>query len=207
MLSNIKQIKFFALFFFVFCNLTSYLFSENSFSEQNKNLLGNNDAKYTLVEYASMSCIHCANFHNDEFPKIKEDFIDTGKIKFIYRDFPLDRPAMFASMVANCFTGNQYYEVLSSLYRNQKTWITQSNNSDKFYSAIHESLKVHGITLKKVLECVDDKNENNKKTWNSIISARLEGQDKGVNSTPSFFLNGKKIEEPLKYELLEKLIK
>ena len=111
-----------------------------------------------------MSCVHCANFHNNEFPKIKRDFIDTGKLKFIYKDFPLDRPAMFASMVANCFKGNQYFEILSSLYRNQKAWVTVSDNSGKFYSAIHNILKVHGISLQKVLECVDDKSEINKKT-------------------------------------------
>ena len=60
-----------------------------------------------------MSCVHC-DFHNNEFPKIKKNFIDTGKLKFIYKDFLLDRPAMFASMVANCFTGDQYFEILSS---------------------------------------------------------------------------------------------
>ena len=68
-------------------------------------------------------------------------------------------------------------------------------------------MKVHGISLQKVLECVDDKSEINENTWNRIISSRLEGQKDGVNSTPSFFLNGKKLEEPLNYELLQKLLK
>ena len=114
---------------------------------------------------------------------------------------------MFASMVANCFKGDQYFEILSSLYRSQKAWVIESDNSGKFYSAIHKILKVHGISLQKVLECVDDKSEINKKTWNRIITSRLEGQKDGVNSTPSFFLNGKKLEEPLNYELIQKLLK
>ena len=98
-------------------------------------------------------------------------------------------------------------EILSTLYRNQKEWVIEANNSGKFYSAIHNSLKVHGITLDKILGCIDDKSEVNKKTWSKIIATRLEGQKNGVNSTPSFFLNGEKIEEPFSYELLQKLVK
>ena len=177
MLLNIKLIKILSLFFILFCFIP-FTNLETNQSNNIVNQLGNNSAKYTLVEYASMSCVHCANFHNNEFPKIKRDFIDTGKIKFIYKDFPLDKPAMFASMVANCFSGEQYYEILSSLYRNQKAWVTKSNNTGPFYNAIHNVLKVHGVSLKKILECVDDKSEINKKTWNSIIATRLEGQKK-----------------------------
>ena len=200
MLFNIKLIKIITLFFFISCSFISSLTQKLRATQ--KILLINWVVilQNILVEYASMSCVHCANFHNNEFPKIKKDFIDTGKLKYIYKDFPLDRPAMFASMVANCFKGDQYYEILSSLYRNQKAWVTESNNSGKFYSAIHNILKVHGITFKKVLSCVDDKSPINKKTWNKIIATRLEGQKDGVNSTPSFFLM-EKIDEPLNYEV------
>ena len=206
MLLNIKLIKILSLFFILFFCIP-FTNLETNQSNNIVNQLGNNSAKYTLVEYASMSCVHCANFHNNEFPKIKRDFIGTGKIKFVYKDFPLDKPAMFASMVTNCFTGEQYYEILSSLYRNQEAWVTKSNNTGTFYNAIHNVLKVNGVSLKKILECVDDKSEINKKTWNSIIATRLEGQKIGVNSTPSFFLNGKKIEEAFNYGLLKQLIK
>ncbi len=171
------------------------------------NQLGNNEATNVLIEYASLSCVHCANFHNNELPKIKTNLIDTGKLKFIYKDFPLDRPAMYASMVTNCFSGDQYFAVLSSLYRNQKKWVSVADNSGKFYGAIHSTLKIHDITLNKVIECIDDKRDINKKTWDSILASRLEGQKIGVNSTPSFFLNGKKIEKPISYDLLQKLIK
>ena len=207
MIFNIKLIKILTLFFLISCSFISSSYTNSELSKNHVNQLGSDTAEYLLVEYASMSCVHCANFHNNEFPKIKKNFIDTGKLKFIYKDFPLDRPAMFASMVANCFTGDQYFEILSSLFRNQKAWVTESDNSGKFYSAIHNILKVHGISLQKVLECVDDKSEINQKTWNRIIASRLEGQKDGVNSTPSFFLNGKKLEEPLNYELLQKLLK
>ena len=206
MIFNIKLIKILTLFFLISYSFISSSYADTELSKNHVKQLGNDDAVNLLVEYASMSCVHCANFHNDEFPKIKKNFIDTGKLKFIYKDFPLDRPAMFASMVANCFTGDQYFEILSSLYRNQKAWVIESDNSGKFYSAIHKILKVHGISLKKVLECVDDKSEINKKTWDRIITSRLEGQKNGVNSTPSFFLNGRKLEEPLNYELIKSLL-
>ena len=176
--------------------------ANNSFKQ-----LGNNEAPNILLEYASLSCVHCANFHNNELPKIKKNLIDTGKLKFIYKDFPLDRPAMYASMVAHCFSGDQYFAVLSSLYRNQKKWVSVADSTDNFYGTIHNILKIHGITLDKTMECVDDKKDVNKKTWDSILSSRLEGQKIGVNSTPSFFLNGEKIEKPMSYDLLQKLIK
>ena len=74
---------------------------------------------------------------------IKTKLIDSGKLKFIYKDFPFDRPAMYASMVANCFSGDQYFEVLSSLYRNQKKWISVADNSGNFYIAIHNLSLIH----------------------------------------------------------------
>ena len=175
-------------------------------SHKNKNVLGDNNAINTLVEYASMSCVHCANFHNNDLPKIKSNLIDNGKLKFIYKDFPLDRPAMYASMIAHCFSGEQYFEVLSSLYRNQKKWVSVADTSGKFYSSLHNILKIHDITLDKIIECVDDKSEINKKKWNNILASRLEGQNMGVNSTPTFFLNGKKIEKPVNFEVLNEMI-
>ena len=192
------------LFFFCICLSNSY--TENN-PDYNFNKLGEESADNTLVEYASMSCIHCANFHNNELPKIKSTLIDRGKLRFIYKDFPLDRPAMYASMVAHCFTGDQYFEVLSSLYRNQKKWVIASENSGNFYSTLHNILKIHDITLDKIIECVDAESDINKKKWDKILLSRLEGQKIGVNSTPTFFLNGKKLEKPVNYELINELIK
>ena len=100
-----KLIKIITLFLLISCSFISSSYTNSELAKNQVNQLGSDTAEYVLVEYASMSCVHCANFHNNEFPKIKKNFIDTGKLKFIYKDFPLDRPAMFASMVANCFKG------------------------------------------------------------------------------------------------------
>ena len=197
--------KLILVFLIIYLSISQAL--TDSHKNKNENILGDNNAINTLVEYASMSCVHCANFHKNDLPKIKSNLIDNGKLKFIYKDFPLDRPAMYASMIAHCFSGEQYFEVLSSLYRNQKKWVSVADTSGKFYSSLHNILKIHDVTLDKIIECVDDKSEINKKTWDRIITSRLEGQKDGVNSTPSFFLNGKKLDEPLSYELIRKLLK
>tara|TARA_E500000331_G_C17215808_1_gene695846 strand:- start:937 stop:1557 length:621 start_codon:yes stop_codon:yes gene_type:complete len=199
-LNKLSTLKIIIFYCFIFSLCADSKVSSKEFS------LGSTKAENILVEYASLSCVHCANFHNEVLPKIKTKFIDTGKLRYIYKDFPLDKPAMFAAMIAHCYSDNQYFEVLSSLYRNQKAWVTASDNTEKFYDAIHGILKIHGISLQKINQCVDDKNKTNQKTWDDILAARLEGQNIGVKSTPSFFLNGKRIEEAISIELLEKLI-
>ena len=196
--------KLILVFLIIYLSISQAL--TDSHKNKNENILGDNNATNTLVEYASMSCVHCANFHNNDLPKIKSNLIDNGKLKFIYKDFPLDRPAMYASMIAHCFSGEQYFEVLSSLYRNQKKWVSVADTSGKFYSSLHNILKIHDVTLDKIIECVDDKSDINKKKWNNILASRLEGQNMGVNSTPTFFLNGKKIEKPVNFEVLNEMI-
>ena len=196
--------KLILVFLIIYFSISQAL--TDSHKNKNENILGDNNATNTLVEYASMSCVHCANFHNNDLPKIKSNLIDNGKLKFIYKDFPLDRPAMYASMIAHCFSGEQYFEVLSSLYRNQKKWVSVADTSGKFYSSLHNILKIHDVTLDKIIECVDDKSDINKKKWNNILASRLEGQNMGVNSTPTFFLNGKKIEKPVNFEVLNEMI-
>ena len=81
------------------------LVAESQTNDKKKNILGNLNAPNTLIEYASLSCVHCANFHNQKLPEIKEKLIKKGKLQYIYRDFPLDMPAMLAAMVTNCYEG------------------------------------------------------------------------------------------------------
>ena len=195
--------KVIALAVFVLFSLK--LVAENTVIDSKKNILGNLNAPNTLIEYASLSCVHCANFHNQKLPEIKEKLIKTGKLKYIYRDFPLDLPAMLAAMVTNCYEGEQFHTTLNSLYRNQKKWITASSNKEELLNAFHQILKQHGISLEKIKTCAEE-NEYNKKKWDSILASRLEGQKLGINSTPSFFLNGKKLEGSVDLKVLLKHI-
>ena len=176
----------------------------NAINDKKKNILGDLNAPNTLIEYASLSCVHCANFHNQKLPEIKEKLIKTGKLQYIYRDFPLDMPAMLAAMVTNCYEGKKFHTTLNSLFRNQKKWVAASNK-EGLLNAFHEILKQHGISLEKIKTCAAE-NEDNKKKWDSILASRLEGQKLGVNSTPSFILNGKKLEGSVDLKVLLKHI-
>ena len=177
------------------------LVAENTINDNKRNILGNLNAPNTLIEYASLSCVHCANFHNKKLPEIKEKLIKTGKLQYIYKDFPLDMPAMLAAMVTNCYEGEQFHTTLNSLFRNQKKWVTASSNKEELLNAFYLILKQHGISLEKIKTCTAE-NEENKKKWDSILASRLEGQKLGVNSTPSFIINGKKLEGSVDLKVL-----
>ena len=198
---NININKFFLFAFFIF--LAVKVCGENLHNDKNYNYMGNDDAPNVLIEYASLSCVHCANFHNKRLPAIKAKLIDKGILKYIYKDFPLDMPAMLASMVSNCYSGVQYFEILNSLFRNQKKWV--SNDKKQLYNSMHSILKEHAITLAKINSCAE-KSESNKTKWDMILATRLDGQKKGVSSTPTFFLNGKKLEGLVDLENIEKHI-
>jgi hypothetical protein len=172
---NTSIFKFLLLTFFSFLVLP--LMTDNMSDDKIYNYLGDKNAPNTLVEYASLSCVHCANFHNKELPAIKSQLIDKGKLKYIYKDFPLDLPAMLAAMVSNCYSGSQYFEILKSLFRNQKQWVVYSDNKEKLYSSFHSILREHGISLKKINSCTEE-TEGNKQKWDSILSTRLDGQKK-----------------------------
>lgn len=185
--------------------LFSFKLLANEIKNEEQNILGDLNAPNTLVEYASLSCVHCANFHNQNLPEIKEKLIDTGKLKYIYKDFPLDLPAMLAAMVTNCYKGDRFYAILNSLFKNQKKWVNASSNKEELINSFHQILKQHGISSEKIKICAEE-NETNKKKWDAILSSRLQGQKLGVNSTPSFFLNGKKLEGSVNFDMIQKHI-
>ena len=112
---------------------------------------------------------------------------------------------MLAAMVSNCYSGSQYFEILNSLFRNQKKWVIYSDNKKQLYSSFHSILKEHGISLKKINSCTEE-TEDNKQKWDNILATRLDAQKKGVNSTPTFFLNGKKLEGLVNLEKIEQYI-
>ena len=128
-----------SIFKFLLLALFSFLalpvMTDNMPNNKSYNYLGDENAPNTLVEYASLSCVHCANFHSKELPTIKSQLIDKGKLKYIYKDFPLDLPAMLAAMVSNCYSGPQYFEILKSLFRNQKKWVVYSDNKKLSFSS------------------------------------------------------------------------
>jgi protein-disulfide isomerase len=149
-------------------------------------VLGNADAPTTIVEYASMTCSHCANFHTNVFPELKTKYIDTGKAKFILREFPLDSLALAAFMVARCAGPDRYYPVTGALFDTQKSWaVPGAEGQDKLLAIARQA----GFSKESFDKCLADKDLQDK-----IVAVRARANETlGVDSTPTFFIDGKRL--------------
>jgi protein-disulfide isomerase len=148
--------------------------------------LGKADAPITVVEYASMTCGHCANFHNKVFPALKEKYIDTGKVRLVFREFPLDNLAAAASMLARCAGGEKTFPLISALFHTQETWaFVRGDPKPELFKVAKQA----GFTQESFDKCLADQ-----KLLDDITAVRTRGSETfGVNSTPTFFVNGKKL--------------
>jgi protein-disulfide isomerase len=162
--------------------------------------LGSQTAPVTIVEYASMTCPHCAAFTLNVFPKLKEEYIDTGKVKFIFREFPLDLKAAAGSMLARCVAKSdpgKYFAVVDLLFRQQSEWV-MSNTAD----ALKRIGRQAGLSDEGVNTCLKDQAIlDGIKATQDYASATLK-----VNSTPSFFVNGIVVKGETSIDAFEKLI-
>ena len=164
-------------------------FSEDTAKQLPGRILGNESAQIIIEEYASMSCGHCASFHINTLDKIKKEYIDTGKAKLVFYDFPLDRGAMIGSMVTQCMNNEQFFPVLNRLFQKQTEW-TQADN---LLEAINTILAPIGLDKSRILSCLEE-NEVNQDRWKSLLAGRKYAIDiKGVEATPTFFVNGIKV--------------
>ena len=160
--------------------------------------LGNKDAKIVVIEYASMTCIHCADFHKEVYPKIKENYIDTNKIKFIFRDFPLDKQALFASVLAKCAPKEKYFDFVKLILTTQKKWVS---NDEAFMEKLKNIGKLAGLSENKINACF-----NNEQIVDNILKTLSTAEKKyNINSTPSLIINEKKY-SAMSYENFEKII-
>lgn len=143
--------------------------------------LGAADAPVTMVEYSSFTCPHCAHFHIDTLPKIKETFVDTGKVRLIFRDFPLDRFALSASMLARCANPDRYFSFVGVLFREQSTWI----DPDHPVEALRKIARRGGLSDERFDACME-----NQALQDGILQLRLEANKRyEVDVTPSFVFN------------------
>jgi protein-disulfide isomerase len=149
--------------------------------------IGNANAPVTIVEYASMTCGHCASFHNKILPVLKEKYIDTGKVRLVFREFPLDERAALASMMARCAGGDRSLPLISMLFSKQDEWAASKTD---FLPKIFKLGQQVGMTKQTFDEC-----RQNEKLIKDIIAVRDRANTSfGVNQTPTFFINGKKME-------------
>jgi protein-disulfide isomerase len=162
--------------------------------------LGADNAPVTIIEYASMTCGHCADFHNKTFPKLKERFIDTGKVRFIFREFPLDPLAAGAFMLARCAgkdDKDKYFALVETLFHQQREWVVQ-----RPLDPLKAIAKQAGFSEQSFEQCLA-----NQQVLNGVEQVRQRAAEKlGVNSTPTFFINGKIQRGAISIEDLEKQI-
>jgi protein-disulfide isomerase len=165
-------------------------------------VLGSAKAPVTIIEYASMTCPHCAHFSETTFPQLKKQYIDTGKVRFIFREFPFDKLAAAAFMLARCAEksgggSDKYMAVVETLFAKQDDWV-----NDHPLAPLENIAKQFGFTDKSFKACL-----TNQKVLDGIQSVRDHAVEKlGVNSTPTFFVNGKKIIGDVPLETLAKEI-
>jgi protein-disulfide isomerase len=149
-------------------------------------VLGKAEAPITVVEYASMTCGHCANFHTKVFPTLKEKYVDTGKVRFIMREFPLDNLAAAASMLARCAGDGKTFPLISVLFAKQDDWAFVKGDPRP---ELLKFAKQAGFTQESFEKCLTDQ-----KLLDDISAVRSRAADTfGVNATPTFFVNGKKL--------------
>jgi protein-disulfide isomerase len=159
--------------------------------------LGNADAPVTIVEYASMTCPHCAHFHETTLPELKTKYIDTGKARLILREFPFDPRAEAGFMLARC-SGDRYFPMVDVLFKQQRTWATTENARD----ALLQISKLAGFTQESFEACLTDQ-----KLLDDIRAVRARGMDEfKVDSTPTFFINGKQYKGAMSIEEMSAVI-
>jgi protein-disulfide isomerase len=161
-------------------------------------VLGNPDAPITIVEYASLTCPHCAHFANDVLPEIKKQWIDTGKAKLILRDFPLDEPALRAAMIARCAPPDRYYAFADTFFATQERWV----RTPDYREALARLAKLGGMSKEEFDTCL-----KNTELENKIVEGRLiASRELEVTATPTFFVNGSKLDGAPTVEAFEKLL-
>ena len=159
--------------------------------------LGDEKAPVTIIEYASMTCPHCAHFSETTFPELKKRYIDTGKVRFIFREFPLDQLAAAGFMLARCATPDKYFPLIETLFAQQRDWVVQHPLDPLLTIA-----KQAGFTKETFEACL-----TNQKVLDGIEQTRDQAANQfGVNSTPTFFINGKRISGDISIDEMDKEI-
>ena len=169
-------------------------------SEEIKRItVGNEDAKITIIAFESLTCSHCANFHKNVYPQLKEEFLDKGIAKIEFRHFPLDIAAFNASKVSQCKNDGST-DILDSLYVNQQKWV-KGSSIEEANKNLQKFLKNEGFTID-FESCV-----NNKEIEDFVLNDRIDGaKNFKVNATPTIIINDKKFEKTLNYKNLKKAL-
>jgi protein-disulfide isomerase len=165
--------------------------------KEDDKILGKADAPVTIVEYFSLGCIHCKNFHETILPKLKTDYIDTGKVRLVFRDFPLDGISFGAALVTRCVNDLAYFAMVDTLFKQQETW-----HVDNGMGQLANIVKGAGMDQAALDACL-----NNQANKDKIVALQKEGSDTlKINSTPTFFINDRVLAGVSEYEAFKATI-
>jgi len=182
-LHRILSIAFFIVFFILPISANTVLeVTENDF------VVGDKNAPVTIIEYASLSCSHCADFHNNTLNDLIKEYVDTGKARIVFRDFPFNYPALLGSMVLRCIPEDVRYDYMNALFQLQPKWVVRENA--KSTQELYKIMQSGGMTKEEFETCT-----NNVELENTILQALIAAQNEfNIQSTPSFLINGNLVE-------------
>jgi protein-disulfide isomerase len=165
-------------------------------------VIGADNAPITIIEYASLTCPHCARFHTETLPKLKSEYVETGKVKYVFRDFPLDGLALRAAAIAQCAGPERYFTFLDVFFQQQSNW-TRGNDPEQMLASLKRLARTGGMSEAQIDDCL-----KNKQVQDSILASRMTGENQfNVRSTPTLVINGPTHPGALPFDELEKLLK
>ena len=183
----------------IFITIFFSIFTAVNADDIKRIVVGNQDAKISIIAFESLTCSHCANFHKDVYPQLKKEYLDTGLAKIEFRHFPLDIAAFNASKVSQCKNDGDSL-ILNSLFANQQKWV-KGSSAQEFNTNLKNFLISEGFELD-FEKCI-----NNKEIEDFVLNDRIDGvKNFEVNATPTIIINNEKFEKTLNYKNLKKAL-
>lgn len=164
-------------------------------------VIGAPNAPVTLIEYASMTCPHCARFHADVLPRLKTEYVETGRLKFVFRDFPLDRMALNAHMLARCAGPDRFFAFLDVFFGQQANWTR--GTPDQMTQALRRLARLGGMADAQIDQCLADTS-----VQNEVLAQTMTGErEHRVQATPTIVINGTVHRGGMSYEELDRALR
>jgi protein-disulfide isomerase len=161
-------------------------------------MLGSPNAPVTVIEYASLTCPHCAHFQKDVFPQVKKELIDTGKIRFVVREFPIGHTSGAAAIINRCAPEDKYFSLFNAFLLRQPEWVSLEIRPDAIYSVAKSS----GMSRETFDKCL-----TNQTIIDGLTEVKQRGRKFGVVGTPTFFANGRKAQGTITFEEFKALLR
>jgi protein-disulfide isomerase len=165
-------------------------------------VLGRADAPVVVIEYASLTCPACARFHNEVLPRLKADYVEPGHVKFIFRDFPLDRVAMQAAQIARCVAPERYFGFLDLLFRQQEQWAS-GRDATVMIDRVKQYASLAGLPRDKAIACAEDQAAQ----LRIVSAAQTAEKEYRITGTPTLVINGKRHAGSPNFEDLDKALR